>query len=73
MPYAIPTERLVASVVVDKFAWHNPLYRPAQIVKLQGLPVGRVRSSHRLRLIRYTRYLRNTLSPACPGQGCIVR
>jgi hypothetical protein len=23
----IPTERLVASVVVDKFAWHNPLYR----------------------------------------------
>jgi hypothetical protein len=29
----------VASVVVDKFAWHNPLYRQAQIMKLQGLPV----------------------------------
>ena len=32
----IPTEGLVASVVVDKFAWHNPLYRQAQIMKLQG-------------------------------------
>ena len=37
----IPTEALVASVVVDKFAWHNPLYRQAQIMKLQGLPVDR--------------------------------
>jgi Transposase and inactivated derivatives len=37
----IPTEGLVASVVVDKFAWHNPLYRQAQIMKLQGLPVDR--------------------------------
>src|SRR5712691_8309106 len=25
----IPTEGLVAAVVVDKFAWHNPLYRQA--------------------------------------------
>ncbi len=37
----IPTERLVASVVVDKFAWHNPLYRQAQIMRLQGLPIDR--------------------------------
>jgi len=37
----IPTEAVVASVVVDKFAWHNPLYRQAQIMKLQGLPVDR--------------------------------
>ena len=37
----IPTEALVASVVVDKFAWHNPLYRQAQIMKLQGFPVDR--------------------------------
>ena len=37
----IPTEGLVASVVVDKFASHNPLYRQAQIMKLQGLPVDR--------------------------------
>jgi transposase len=37
----IPTEALVASVVVDKFAWHNPLYRQAQMMKLQGFPVDR--------------------------------
>jgi transposase len=37
----IPTEGLVASVVVDKYAWHNPLYRQAQIMKLQGFPVDR--------------------------------
>jgi transposase len=37
----IPTEGLLASVVVDKFAWHNPLYRQAQIMKLQGFPVDR--------------------------------
>jgi transposase len=37
----IPTEGLVASVVVDKFAWHNPLYRQAQVMKLQGLPIDR--------------------------------
>src|ERR1051326_8736908 len=37
----IPTEGLVASVVVDKFAWHTPLYRQSQIMKLQGLPVDR--------------------------------
>ena len=33
----------MASVVVDKFAWHNPLYRQAQIMKLQGLPADRSR------------------------------
>jgi transposase len=37
----VPTERLVAAVVVDKFAWHSPLYRQAQIMKLQGFPVDR--------------------------------
>src|SRR5258707_13476493 len=35
----IPTEGLVAAVVVDKFAWHKPLYRQAQTLKLQGLPI----------------------------------
>src|SRR5258705_394768 len=37
----IPTENLVADVVVDKYAWHKPLYRQAQIMRLQGLPVDR--------------------------------
>ncbi|MFZ0116995.1 MAG: IS66 family transposase zinc-finger binding domain-containing protein [Xanthobacteraceae bacterium] len=37
----IPTENLVADVVVDKYAWHKPLYRQAQIMRLEGLPVDR--------------------------------
>lgn len=37
----IPTEGLVATVVVDKYAWHMPLYRQAQMMALQGLPVDR--------------------------------
>jgi transposase len=37
----IPTENLVADVVVDKYAWHKPLYHQAQIMRLQGLPVDR--------------------------------
>src|SRR6266403_2320168 len=37
----IPTENLVADVVVDKYAWHKPLYRQAQIMRLRGLPVDR--------------------------------
>jgi transposase len=36
----IPTEAPVASVVVDKFAWHDPLYRQTQIMKLQGLALA---------------------------------
>jgi transposase len=34
----IPTEGLVAAVIVDEYAWHKPLYRQAQIMALQGLP-----------------------------------
>src|SRR6202167_2914308 len=37
----IPTENLVADVVVHKYAWHKPLYRQAQIMRLQGLPIDR--------------------------------
>lgn len=37
----MPTEGLVATVVVDKYAWHMPLYRQAQMMALQGLPVDR--------------------------------
>ena len=37
----IPTENLVADVVVDKYAWHKPFYRQAQIMRLEGLPVDR--------------------------------
>jgi transposase len=31
----------VAAVIVNKYAWHKPLYRQAQIMALQGLPVDR--------------------------------
>jgi transposase len=37
----IPTEALVAAVIVEKYAWHKPLYRQAQIMALQGLPLDR--------------------------------
>jgi len=37
----IPTEGLVAAVIVDKYTWHKPLCRQAQIMALQGLPVDR--------------------------------
>jgi transposase len=37
----IPTEALVAAVIVDKYAWHKQLYRQAQIMALRGLPVDR--------------------------------
>ena len=33
----IPTENLVAVVVVDNYAWHNPLYRQSQIMTAAGL------------------------------------
>jgi transposase len=37
----IPTEATVAAVVVDKYAWHKPLYRQAQCMALQGYPIDR--------------------------------
>ena len=37
----IPTEGMVATVIVDKHAWHKPLYRQAQHMALQGLPIDR--------------------------------
>jgi transposase len=37
----IPTEELVARVVIDKYAWHMPLYRQAQVMRLRGLPIDR--------------------------------
>lgn len=37
----LPTERLVASVLVAKFADHTPLYRQAQILARQGVTIER--------------------------------
>ena len=37
----LPTEAMVAHVVVGKYAWHLPLYRQAQILASQGIDIDR--------------------------------
>ena len=37
----LPTEAMVASVLVAKYAWHLPLYRQAQMLAAQGLHIKR--------------------------------
>ncbi len=37
----LPTETMVASVLVGKYAWHLPLYRQAQMLAAQGLDIKR--------------------------------
>jgi transposase len=37
----LPTEAMVASVLVAKYAWHLPLYRQAQMLAIQGLDIKR--------------------------------
>jgi transposase len=37
----LPTEAMVASVLVAKYAWHLPLYRQAQMLFAQGLDIKR--------------------------------
>ena len=37
----LPTEAMVSSVLVGKFAWHLPLYRQAQMLATQGIDITR--------------------------------
>jgi transposase len=37
----LPTEAMVAHVLVSKYAWHLPLYRQAQILLSQGIEIDR--------------------------------
>jgi transposase len=37
----LPTEAMVAYVLVAKYAWHLPLYRQAQMLLAQGLAIKR--------------------------------
>jgi len=37
----LPTEAMVASVLVSKYAWHLPLYRQGQMLAAQGLDIKR--------------------------------
>ena len=42
----LPTEALVADVVVSKYAWHLPLYRQAQMMTAEGLDIDRSTLAH---------------------------
>lgn len=37
----IPTEAMVAHVLVSKYAWHLPLYRQSQMLEAQGIDISR--------------------------------
>jgi transposase len=37
----LPTEAMVAYVLVAKYAWHLPLYRQAQMLLAQGIDIKR--------------------------------
>jgi transposase len=37
----LPTEAMVAHVLVGKYAWHLPLYRQAQMLRAQGIEIDR--------------------------------
>ena len=37
----LPTEAMVAQVLVNKYAWHLPLYRQAQMLASQGIEIDR--------------------------------
>jgi len=42
----LPTEALVADVVVSKYAWHLPLYRQAQMMAAEGIVIDRSTLAH---------------------------
>ena len=42
----LPTEALVADIVVSKYAWHLPLYRQAQMMAAEGIAIDRSTLAH---------------------------
>jgi len=42
----LPTEALVADIVVSKYAWHLPLYRQAQMMAAEGIEIDRSTLAH---------------------------
>ena len=42
----LPTEALVADVVVSKYAWHLPLYRQSQMMAAEGIDIDRSTLAH---------------------------
>jgi Transposase IS66 family len=42
----LPTEALVADIVVSKYAWHLPLYRQAKMMAAEGITIDRSTLAH---------------------------
>ena len=42
----MPTEALVADVIVSKYAWHLPLYRQSQMMATEGIEIDRSTLAH---------------------------
>jgi transposase len=42
----LPTEAMVADVVVSKYAWHLPLYRQSQMLATEGIEIDRSTLAH---------------------------
>ena len=42
----LPTEAMVADVVVSKYAWHLPLYRQSQMLATEGIEINRSTLAH---------------------------
>jgi transposase len=42
----LPTEALIADVVVSKYAWHLPLYRQSQMMAAEGIDIDRSTLAH---------------------------
>jgi transposase len=42
----LPTEALLADVIVSKYAWHLPLYRQSQMMATEGIDIDRCTLAH---------------------------
>jgi transposase len=42
----LPTEALVADIIVSKYAWHLPLYRQSQMIASDGIEINRSTLAH---------------------------
>ena len=42
----LPTEAMVADVVISKYAWHLPLYRQSQMLATEGIDIDRSTLAH---------------------------
>jgi transposase len=54
----LPTEAMLASVLVAKYGWHLPLYRQAKMLSMQGIDIDdpRLRSGWATRRRNWLRF-----------------